>query len=1240
MDEILKRDQNFVTVLGGITDDSDQDIRMLRVDPITKRLLVKATGIATGVTSINGLTGAVILAAGTNITLTPVGNTITIASSAAGVSTIGTIDSQAPSANGAVISGTSLYMQSASTTVPGLVNTTTQGFAGRKTISNTFVDIPVGNAYGGLSVISNVNNTGAAVAYAVYGINGNVEILDDQIHTSSSYVGGGFSVNNNASATLSTAFGAISEVNNNALGSITTAVNYSASIENADAGTITSAAGYVSEILNSGAGTIATGYNFRVFRNEATTKYGFYNDVSGTLNRFTTTSISETYTSSAASRVALTSLAEIDFTGADSANNNIASVGYLSIIDSQTHANGLYFGLYGQVENTDTAVVTNAFGVSGAVSNSLTGTIQNAHAFVATVDNDGGGTITTSYGYKVAALAGTTQYGFYNDFAGSLNVLTQTHIISGLPVRFYDTDNSHYTGLKANGTTTASVEYTLPAAGPASNGYALVSTTAGVMSWANASTFTIPINNLLAATGTNTIDNAAFAQEWQWNSLTTQTGLGLSSSSNTSGVLLSLSSTSTAVTTNTGLLNVSYSGTPSTSSQTTYAIYANNNVVGNTSQTRYGVRGGVSGGTLFAGGGNGVGGLFTSSVTGTTGYGVQGTVSGQLASGAYGVYGSSTATSTAGAHGVYGISTGSSLGYGTYGSASATTGTSYGSYGIATTTLNNSASFGGRFRAVANTSGSSSVSYGVYGEAVTTGTGGTAYGGYFTTTGASATNIAGYFTASGGTNNYAGIFANGSVGIGITAPTAFTHIVQPVVTTGSPTAFLVTGGAHTTLTASTEAIDININLNRTVQFATGALTTQRAMVIQAPAYGFVGSSTITTAATLAITGAPARATNSVITNTHALLIQAGAVGTASNSYGLTVNAQTGATTNYAAAFLGGRLQVGNATTSIGSLMNMVSADTSGTSTTLYGQATNSASQFSWYVDNDRGSFASYGGWLYGGSTNAAANLFGVNRQDKFFLFSDGASNLGMYTGTLNATSYSVGTNNAVRFNVNSSGRTFFGGTTSATALVHIAAGTTAASTAPLKFTTGPLNTTAEAGTREYNNFHYQTNNAGIRMGIGGIIVDNFADVSVGGAETDIYTYTTVANTFAADGSKIIAQYGGNFVTVGTELTQLKVYFGGTAIWDSTGVAPSTGTTSWRVYVEIIRVSATVVRYTVSLNTTGASGYVYCMVGELTGLTLSGTNILKITGTSTGVGSGTGDILGRMNYMRIDPPASL
>lgn len=152
------------------------------------------------------------------------------------------------------------------------------------------------------------------------------------------------------------------------------------------------------------------------------------------------------------------------------------------------------------------------------------------------------------------------------------------------------------------------------------------------------------------------------------------------------------------------------------------------------------------------------------------------------------------------------------------------------------------------------------------------------------------------------------------------------------------------------------------------------------------------------------------------------------------------------------------------------------------------------------------------------------------------------------------------------------------------------------------------------------------------------LFDHYADVSVGGAETDIYTATTAAGQLGANGDKIFASYGGNFVTVGTELTQLKVYFAGTAIWDSTGVAPATGTTSWHVHVELIRVSASVVRYDVSLNTTAGSTYVYSTVGELTGLTLSNTNILKITGTSSGVGSGAGDIVGKMGYVEFKPAA--
>lgn len=72
MNENLKRDQNHITVLGGITDDSNQSITMLRIDPTSKRLLVSATGgagggtvISVSVVTANGFSGTVATATST-----------------------------------------------------------------------------------------------------------------------------------------------------------------------------------------------------------------------------------------------------------------------------------------------------------------------------------------------------------------------------------------------------------------------------------------------------------------------------------------------------------------------------------------------------------------------------------------------------------------------------------------------------------------------------------------------------------------------------------------------------------------------------------------------------------------------------------------------------------------------------------------------------------------------------------------------------------------------------------------------------------------------------------------------------------------------------------------------------------------------------------------------------------------------------------------------------------------------
>jgi parallel beta-helix repeat protein len=56
-----------------------------------------------------------------------------------GVDTVGALDGGTPNANGATISGTTIYLQSASASNAGLVNTTTQTFAGNKTFNGNLV---------------------------------------------------------------------------------------------------------------------------------------------------------------------------------------------------------------------------------------------------------------------------------------------------------------------------------------------------------------------------------------------------------------------------------------------------------------------------------------------------------------------------------------------------------------------------------------------------------------------------------------------------------------------------------------------------------------------------------------------------------------------------------------------------------------------------------------------------------------------------------------------------------------------------------------------------------------------------------------------------------------------------------------------------------------------------------------------------------------------------------------------
>ena len=84
------------------------------------------------------------------------------------VLSIGTVDSQTPSANGAVIASNALVMQSASATVPGLVSTAAQSFAGTKTfnasiMANGGVDASGTLTLGSAATTINIGNAGSVV---------------------------------------------------------------------------------------------------------------------------------------------------------------------------------------------------------------------------------------------------------------------------------------------------------------------------------------------------------------------------------------------------------------------------------------------------------------------------------------------------------------------------------------------------------------------------------------------------------------------------------------------------------------------------------------------------------------------------------------------------------------------------------------------------------------------------------------------------------------------------------------------------------------------------------------------------------------------------------------------------------------------------------------------------------------------------------------------------------------------
>lgn len=133
-------------------------------------------------------------------------------------------------------------------------------------------------------------------------------------------------------------------------------------------------------------------------------------------------------------------------------------------------------------------------------------------------------------------------------------------------------------------------------------------------------------------------------------------------------------------------------------------------------------------------------------------------------------------------------------------------------------------------------------------------------------------------------------------------------------------------------------------------------------------------------------------------------------------------------------------------------------------------------------------------------------------------------------------------------NFNVLSKAYFGGiTTLPTALVHLAAGTTAAATAPLKFTSGALNTTAEAGAIEFltDNLYCTITTGAARKQIGindiALTAGRVHFSTTNGRTTDLAAFTYATNrlspTYVTLGAGAAAAGSAPLVlTTGTSLT--------------------------------------------------------------------------------------------------------
>lgn len=119
--------------------------------------------------------------------------------------------------------------------------------------------------------------------------------------------------------------------------------------------------------------------------------------------------------------------------------------------------------------------------------------------------------------------------------------------------------------------------------------------------------------------------------------------------------------------------------------------------------------------------------------------------------------------------------------------------------------------------------------------------------------------------------------------------------------------------------------------------------------------------------------------------------------------------------------------------------------------------------------------------------------------------------------------------------------------------------------------------------------------------------------NIGAGEDDLYTYTLPASTLSANLQVIQAQFSGYIIGHASGTRTIKIYFGGTQIFTSGALAETTNA-NWQANVTLIRSSSSAVKYAVTFMR--RITFSTFAMNQVTGLTLTNTQIFKVTGESS------------------------